>query len=63
MIIQIIYKGLYLAVEVLPKLIRGEKVAIGLSVFFLVWVIVLPFVVPWRKLIKPKSVDVTSGVV
>ena len=50
LIVQIIYKGLYLIVEVVPKLIKKEPVPIGMAAFFLVWVILLPLIVPWRYL-------------
>ncbi len=51
LIIQIIYKGLYLCAEVVPRMIRGQIVPIQMSIFFLVWVLVLPFFVPWKLLL------------
>ncbi len=51
LIIQIVYKGLYLCAEVIPRLIRSEIVPIEMSIFFLVWVVLLPFFVPWKYLL------------
>jgi hypothetical protein len=50
LVVQIVYKGLFLIVEVIPKLARKEKIPIGVSIFFLVWVVLLPLVVPWKHL-------------
>lgn len=47
---QLIYKFTYLAVSVVPSLIRGEinEVPYGMAIFFIVWVVVLPVVIPWK---------------
>ena len=54
---QVIYKGTYLIVSVLPSLIEGKNqdIPIGMSIFFLVWVIVLPFIIPWGFLLNIKN--------
>jgi hypothetical protein len=52
LVIQIIYKGLFLIVEVIPKLARKEPVPTGVAAFFLAWVVLLPLVVPWKHLLS-----------
>jgi hypothetical protein len=50
-LLQEIYKSLWLVVVVLPKLLRGkgDEIPVGMSAFFLVWVLVLPFIIPWAQ--------------
>ncbi len=50
LVIQLGYKALWLLVVILSALFsgRGQSVPGGVAVFFLVWVIILPFVIPWR---------------
>ena len=52
LVVQIIYKGLFLIVEVIPKLARKEPIPIGVAAFFLAWVVLLPLVVPWKHLLS-----------
>lgn len=49
---QLIYKSLYLIISVIPSLIKEEydEIPNGMSVFFLVWVCLLPIVIPWKYL-------------
>jgi hypothetical protein len=60
LIIQIIYKSLYLFRKFLPDLISGnvgERGTIGMSIFFLVWIIILPIFVPWRYLFRNNEIE------
>lgn len=52
LVVQLIYKGLWLLVIALPWMIAGRRGPFpsGMAVFFAVWVIVLPFVIPWSDL-------------
>ncbi len=52
LVVQIIYKGLFLIVEVIPKLASKEPIPIGVAAFFLAWVVLLPLVVPWKYLLS-----------
>lgn len=54
-LVQLIYKGLWLAVVAVPATVagRGAEVPWGMGAFFAVWVAVLPFVIPWRRLFAP----------
>ena len=48
-LIQLIYKGMWLVVVALPALLNGQPFPKGMAVFFVVWVLLLPFVIPWRE--------------
>jgi hypothetical protein len=52
LLVQLIYKALWLMVVVAPAVIAGQSgtVPAGVAWFFLVWVVVLPLVIPWRAL-------------
>lgn len=50
LLIQLFYKGTWLAVVALPALRSGSKYPAGMASFFLAWVLVLPFVIPWKVL-------------
>ena len=52
LVLQLIYKGIFLIVEVIPKLARKEAVPTGLTVCFVVWVVFLPFIIPWKHLLS-----------
>jgi hypothetical protein len=48
-LIQLIYKGLFLIVRIIPLLASSGKLSqgiVGVSVFFLVWILWLPWIVP-----------------
>lgn len=47
---QLIYKFSWLIVAALPAMINGTSYPKGMSVFFLVWVLILPFVIPWKTI-------------
>ena len=52
LLVQLLYKGGWLAVVAAPALLsgRGDSIPGGVAVFFLVWVVALPFVIPWTAL-------------
>ncbi len=50
LMVQLIYKSLWLLVVALPAIMHKNEYPIGMASFFLVWVIVLPFVIPWKEL-------------
>ncbi len=47
---QLIYKFSWLAVVALPAIINKQPFPSGMAVFFLIWVIILPFVIDWKEL-------------
>lgn len=52
LLIQVVYKSLWLAVFVLPRLLggRGGEVPWGIAAAFLVIVVSYPWVIPWAQL-------------
>lgn len=46
---QLIYKSSWLLFAALPALRNGEAFPRGMATFFVVWVAILPFVVPWKE--------------
>ena len=52
LLMQLLYKGGWLLVVAVPLLFAGRTNAlpVSMSVFFAVWVVVLPFAIPWRYL-------------
>ena len=51
LVFQLLYKGSWLILVALPALISGENIPKAMAIFFLIWVIVLPFVIPWKTLL------------
>ena len=47
---QLIYKSSWLMVAALPAFLQGKPFPRAMALFFVVWVIVLPFVIPWGEL-------------
>jgi len=47
---QLIYKGSWLIFAALPAMLNGEPYPKAMTAFFVLWVIVLPFVIPWKEL-------------
>lgn len=52
LVIQLIYKGAWLLVVALPAVLNNHPYPKGMAVFFIVWVIALPFIIPWKHLIN-----------
>ena len=52
LILQIIYKSVWLLIFVLPRLVtgRGQEIPWGVTVVFLVVVLAYPWIVPWGQL-------------
>lgn len=50
LLFQLIYKGSWLLVVALPALMNDQPFPRGMAGFFVVWVVALPFVIPWRVL-------------
>ncbi len=49
LLLQIIYKGTWLLVVALPAFRNDIPFPKTMAIFFIVWVIVLPFVIPWSE--------------
>ncbi|MEM1358413.1 MAG: hypothetical protein AAGF89_09450 [Bacteroidota bacterium] len=50
LLFQFIYKGSWLLFVALPALLQQEPYPRGMASFFLIWVVVLPFFIPWNYL-------------
>lgn len=53
LLVQLLYKGLWLLRVAFPAMLRGalSEIPGGMSLFFLIWVAVIPFVYPWKSLL------------
>ena len=52
LLLQLIYKAIWLLVVAIPAIKNNEPYPSGMAVFFLIWVLVLPFVIPWAAWMK-----------
>ncbi len=50
LLFQLIYKGSWLLVVALPAVMQGQNFPRAMAWFFVVWVALLPFVIPWGQL-------------
>lgn len=50
LVFQLIYKSSWLIFAALPAMMQGNSYPRGMAGFFLVWVLVLPFVIPWKEI-------------
>lgn len=48
LLFQLIYKSSWLLFAALPAMVQSQPYPKGMAAFFVVWVIVLPWVIPWR---------------
>lgn len=49
-LLQLIYKGSWLLIVALPAILQNKPWPKGMAAFFLIWVLILPFVIPWSQL-------------
>jgi hypothetical protein len=49
LLIQLFYKGLWLIAVALPAIQNNQAYPKPMATFFLIWVIILPFVIPWKQ--------------
>ncbi|WP_046757102.1 hypothetical protein [Kordia jejudonensis] len=47
LLVQLIYKGTWLLFVALPAYRKKEAFPKTMAIFFIVWVILLPFIIPW----------------
>ncbi|OJJ23053.1 hypothetical protein BKI52_01490 [marine bacterium AO1-C] len=50
LLFQLIYKSSWLLFAALPAMLNNEPYPKAMATFFVVWVLVLPFVIPWKTL-------------
>lgn len=49
LLLQLIYKGTWLLVVALPAIKNNIPYPKVMAMFFLVWVLILPFLIPWKE--------------
>lgn len=52
LLLQLIYKGSWLLVVAIPAIKNNQSYPSGMAAFFLVWVLILPFVIPWAEWVR-----------
>lgn len=52
LLLQLMYKGSWLLIVAIPAIKNNQIYPSGMAIFFLVWVLVLPFVIPWTDWTK-----------
>jgi hypothetical protein len=54
LLVQLVYKVSWLSVVVVPSFISGRTDTLPKSVviFFIIWVVILPFAIPWKVLLQ-----------
>jgi hypothetical protein len=50
LLFQLIYKSSWLLFAALPAMLKNEPFPRGMTIFFIIWIMVLPFVIPWSQL-------------
>ena len=50
LLFQLIYKGLWLLIVAIPAIIAKKEYPEGMAVFFVIWCLLLPFVIPWKDI-------------
>lgn len=50
LVFQLIYKSTWLILIGFPAIYKGLEYPKGMTVFFIVWVLVLLFVIPWKQI-------------
>lgn len=55
LLFQLIYKSSWLLFAALPAILKAQAYPKGMAMFFIIWVIVLPFVIPWKELFAVTS--------
>jgi len=52
LLLQLIYKSCWLLFVCLPAIQNNKPYPGGMAVFFIIWVLILPFVIPWKHLLS-----------
>ena len=50
LLFQLIYKGTWLMFVAVPAMLQAQPYPKSMAIFFFVWVLVLPFVIPWKHI-------------
>ena len=47
---QLIYKSCWLVFAAIPAVLNHKPYPKAMAIFFLLWVVMLPFIIPWREI-------------
>ena len=50
LVFQLIYKSSWLLFAVIPAMVRSQPYPKAMAVFFVIWVLILPFIIPWKTI-------------
>ena len=50
LLFQLLYKGSWLLFAAIPALVNQQPFPKSMALFFVIWVVILPFVIAWRQL-------------
>ena len=50
LVLQLIYKLSWLVFAAFPAMMNTQPYPKGMATFFVIWVVVLPFVIPWKNI-------------
>lgn len=50
LLFQLVYKSTWLLAVALPAIFTKKEYPEGMAVFFVIWCLLLPFVIPWRDI-------------
>ena len=48
LLVQLLYKSIWLVFVALPAIQKNQPIPEGMMWFFIVWILVLPWVIPWK---------------
>jgi hypothetical protein len=51
LLVQLLYKGTWLVAVALPAWQKGQPYPVSMTLFFIIWVTVLPFFIPWKTIL------------
>lgn len=52
LVFQLLYKSSWLIFAALPAMVQQQPYPKAMALFFLVWVVVLPFIIPWKAMLS-----------
>lgn len=55
LLLQFIYKGTWLLAVGIPAIVNDQPYPKGMALFFMIWVVVLPFAIPWSEWVAGDS--------
>ena len=55
LLLQLIYKGTWLFVVALPAFRNDNPFPKTMALFFIIWVLTLPFLIPWSEWLQPDT--------